>query len=81
MSVLISVPIGMAISQYSNLNHACVVVKTTPEANDRFGGFKLHFNTINLSKTDRCKYFLNESYAKLKHFLNAGVTVKRAVSK
>ena len=24
MSVLISVPIGMAISQYSNLNHACV---------------------------------------------------------
>ena len=23
MSVLISVPIGMAISQYSNLNHAC----------------------------------------------------------
>ena len=26
MSVLISVPIGMAISQYSNLNHACVIV-------------------------------------------------------
>ena len=25
MSVLISVPIGMAISQYSNLNHACAL--------------------------------------------------------
>ena len=27
MSVLISVPIGMAISQYSNLNHACAVYR------------------------------------------------------
>ena len=26
MSVLISVPIAMAISQYSNLNHACVKI-------------------------------------------------------
>ena len=26
MSVLISVPIGMAISQYSNLKHACAMV-------------------------------------------------------
>ena len=24
MSVLISVPIGMTFSQYSNLNHACI---------------------------------------------------------
>ena len=26
MSVLISVPIGMAINQYSNLNHTCDIV-------------------------------------------------------
>ena len=31
MSVLISVPIGMAISQYSNLNHACVVARDKKE--------------------------------------------------
>ena len=29
MSVLISVPIAMAISQYSNLNHACGITAIT----------------------------------------------------
>ena len=35
MSVLISVPIVMAISQYSNLNHACAVVRVPTMSSDR----------------------------------------------
>ena len=34
MSVLISVPIGMAISQYSNLNHACDHVRFSDKCNN-----------------------------------------------
>ena len=44
MSVLISVPIDMAISQYSNLNHACVLALELSA---------LHLTNIRLTKQTR----------------------------
>ena len=45
MSVLISVPIGMAISQYSNLNHACAN-KTCVYALTMMDGFVMTISYI-----------------------------------
>ena len=49
MSVLISVPIARAISQYSNLNHACADAKVVHESTT----YMMNINCI--SKANRFK--------------------------
>ena len=71
MSVLISVPICMAISQYSNLNHACGVVSRLTAALPYLAVLQMQYHMLLLiAKTDNFIYSGGRTIPKTWWFLS-----------